>query len=241
MTAPNPGPFTLGGTRSYLVGRRDVLIIDPGPDVDSHVRALAYRVRGADSVRLVLTHGHADHAASAARLSADVDAEVLGPPDVDAVTRVLGDGDRVESDDGELVAFRTPGHTREHLALHWPDHGAVFVGDLLLGRGDTTWVAEYPGCVADYLDSLDRVRALDAEVLYPTHGPPLTDPADALDRFTRHRLERVEQVRRARRRHPDADVEALVDAVYGDTVPSSMRGAARKSLEAVLHHLEAHD
>lgn len=214
-------------------------IIDPGPDVDSHVRALASRVEDAADVVLVLTHGHGDHAASAPRLARELDAEVCGPRTVDAVTRPLEDGDAVDTDEGALVAVHTPGHTRDHLSFHWPDGDAVFVGDLLLGEGDTTWVAEYPGCVADYLTTLERVRSLEASVLYPAHGPPLVDPGRALDRFEGHRRDRIEQVRRAMEAHPEADADALVEVVYGDTVPGSMRGAARKSLEAIVHHLAA--
>ncbi len=220
------------------MGRRSVAIIDPGPDVDDHVRALVSAVQDADEVGILLTHGHADHAGSAARLAGELDAPVHGPEGVTPVTRVLGDGDEVVTDDGTLVAIHTPGHTREHLAFHWPERSAVFVGDPLLGRGDTTWVAEYPGCVADYFESLERVAALDTAVLYPTHGPPLDDPAEALRRFGDHRRARIEEVREARAAHPDADADALVDVVYGDTVPRAMRGAARKSLEAVLHHLD---
>ena len=221
------------------MGSSSIAIIDPGPDVDSHVRALASRASRAREVVILLTHGHADHAEAAPRLAEELSADVLGPEGVADVNRILRDGDEVETDAGTLVAVDTPGHTRHHLAFHWPRRAAVFVGDLLLGRGDTTWVAEYPGCVADYLDSLEHLRGLAPDVLYPTHGPPLTDPMAAVDRFEAHRLERVEQVREARRRHPDADAETLVDVVYGDTVPTAMRGAARRSLEAVLHHLDA--
>lgn len=212
-------------------------IIDPGPDVVDHVRALASRVEGAEEVVIVLTHGHGDHAGAAPRLAGRLGVDVRGPATVDAVTRPLDEGDAVQTDRGALVAVHTPGHTRDHLSFHWPEGDAVFVGDLLLGEGDTTWVAEYRGCVADYLASLDRVASLEPSVLYPTHGPPLDDPSDALDRFESHRRDRIEQVRRAMEAHPGADADELVDIVYGDTVPGSMRGAARKSLEAILDHL----
>ena len=208
--------------------------------MDSHVRALASKGADADTVSLLLTHGHADHAAAAPRLAVALDAEVLGPEGLEGLTSPLGGGDTVETDEGVLVALHTPGHTRDHLAFHWLERRAVFVGDHLLGRGDTTWVAEYPGCVQDYLDSLARLDALDADVLYPAHGPPLEDPKEAVARFRRHRLERIDQVRRARASYPDADTERLVDIVYGGTVPASMHRAARKSLEAVLDHLDVH-
>jgi glyoxylase-like metal-dependent hydrolase (beta-lactamase superfamily II) len=221
------------------VGSRTVAVIDPGPDVELHVRALASALRDADEVVLLLTHGHADHAGAVAALTTEVEATVAGPSGLTGVDRVLTGGDSVTTDEGSLLAVPTPGHTPEHLCYHWPDRGALFAGDHLLGSGDTTWVAEYPGCVADYLASLDRLRTLDLDVIYPAHGPPIEDPAGALDRYERHRRERIRQVDEALAGHPDASPEELLDLVYGLTVPASMRGAALRSLEALIDHVEA--
>jgi glyoxylase-like metal-dependent hydrolase (beta-lactamase superfamily II) len=214
-------------------------VIDPGPDVEDHVRALASAVRGAEVVSIVLTHGHADHAGAVAALAAETGAAVYGPAGVTEVERTLGDGDSIVTDDGTLVAVHTPGHTPEHLCYHWLDRNALFAGDHLLGSGDTTWVAEYPGCVADYLASLERLRTIDLEVIYPAHGPPLEDPASALDRYERHRRYRIRQVEEALERHPGSSMDELLDAVYGSTVPASMRGAARRSLVALVEHVNA--
>ena len=162
---------------------------------------------------------------------------MYGPNGVDGVDEVLVEGASLDTDAGDLVAVHTPGHTPEHLSFHWPSRHALFVGDLFLGVGDTTWVAEYPGCVADYLRSLDRVRQLDLGVMYPTHGPPLEDPEEAIDRFAAHRHSRIEQARRAVREHPGADIEELLDAVYGTELPDALRGAARMSLAALVEYV----
>ncbi len=215
-------------------------VIDPGPDVERHVRALASLGSAADEVTILLTHGHADHAAAAPALARATGATVLGPAGVPGVRRTLEDRDSIETDHGRLVAIHTPGHTPEHLAYSWPERSALFAGDLLLGEGDTTWVAEYPGCVADYLASLERVRAMDLAVIYPTHGPALENPTDALDRFEGHRRSRIAQVREAMRAHPDSDVEALLDVVYGGSLPDGVRGAARLSLEALVDYVTGH-
>jgi len=211
-----------------------MVVIDPGPDVDHHVRALASRLAGADQVAIALTHGHGDHADAARALASATGASVWGPEGVDDVDHILHDGDALETDDGALVAVHTPGHTPEHLCFHWAARSALFAGDLVLGQGDTTWVAEYPGCVADYLASLERVRRLGLDVLYPAHGPPLLDVVEALDRYEGHRRRRIAQVSTAMTAHPGADSETLLDVVYGDTVPLEMRGAARRSLEALV-------
>jgi glyoxylase-like metal-dependent hydrolase (beta-lactamase superfamily II) len=205
--------------------------------VEDHVRALSSVLETADDAAILLTHGHADHAAAAVPLAAATGAPVWGPEGLDGVDHVLQDGDSIETDHGALVACHTPGHTIDHLVYHWPERKALFAGDLVLGVGDTTWVAEYPGCVADYLRSIDRVRAIELSVIYPTHGPPLTDPDTALDRFEAHRRARIRQAADAMSEHPEADIDELVDIVYGGSVPSAMKGAARMSLGALVEYV----
>jgi glyoxylase-like metal-dependent hydrolase (beta-lactamase superfamily II) len=108
----------------------------------------------------------------------------------------------------------------------------------MLGQGDTTWVAEYPGCVSDYFESLARLRLLDLGVIYPTHGPPLEDPVEAIDRFEGHRMERVRQVEEALASLPGSDIEGLLDMVYGDSVPTGLAGAAVRSLAALVDYVK---
>jgi glyoxylase-like metal-dependent hydrolase (beta-lactamase superfamily II) len=215
-----------------------VAVIDPGPVSSDHMRAVASAVERAERVWIVLTHGHADHAGGARSLADEVGAPLWGPESVDGADLRVREGDRVPTDQGELVAVHTPGHTADHHCFHWPDRRALFAGDLLLGQGDTTWVGEYPGCVADYLNSLGRLRALDLDVIYPAHGPPLTDPNDALARYDGHRRARIEQVSAVLEEHPDADVEEVLRAVYGETLPARVGVAARKSLEALIEYVE---
>jgi len=239
LNAGNAGSFTLDGTRTYRVGCGDAVLLDPGPDVEHHVRALVDWVADAERVRVLLTHGHGDHAGSARRLADALRCPVLGPAGVAAVDVVLDDGSPVETDEGVLVAVRTPGHAQDHLCYHWPVRGALFAGDLLLGKGDTTWVGEYPGCVADYLASLERVRALDVSVIYPAHGPALDDVAGTLARYEAHRRARIRQVEEALADRPDADVDALLSAVYGRALPPGTGEAARMSLQALVDHVRS--
>lgn len=237
--AGNAGPFTLDGTRTYRIGRRSAVVLDPGPDVDDHVRALVAWVKDAEEVRIVVTHGHGDHAGAAPRVARALGVPVMGPAGVDAVDAPLADGDAVVTDEGTLRAVDTPGHARHHLALHWEERAAVFVGDLMLGGGDTAWVGEYAGCVADYLDSLARVRTLGARVIYPTHGDPITDPEAALDRFEAHRRLRIRQVEEALRATPGASLEDLMRSVYGEGLPAGVAAAARSSLGALIAHVRS--
>jgi glyoxylase-like metal-dependent hydrolase (beta-lactamase superfamily II) len=216
-----------------------VAVVDPGPDVESHVRAVASALAAARRVTLVLTHGHADLAGAVDALVGALSEEprVVGVGHPRA--RSAGAGG-VPTDRGTLVPVPTPGHTEDHLAWHWPERRALFAGDHLLGAGDTTWVAGYRGCVADYLASLDHVRALDLEVIYPAHGPPLADPADAVERHRAHRVARIDAVRRVLAEHPRAANEQLYRAVYGDRVPPGLEAAARRALSALREYVDTH-
>jgi len=230
--APNPGPVTLTGTRSYVVGGAVAAVIDPGPAIDEHIAALAEVVRGARDVVVLLTHAHGDHADGAGELARLTGGEVWGPGgDRDPV-----DGQVFATSVGGLVAVWTPGHARRHFCFHLPGEGAVFTGDLVLGEGDTTWVGEYPGGVRDYLDSLDRVEALGARVLLPGHGDPLPDPAEAIGRFRAHRMARIEDVRRAIAKTGTADARTVARGVYG-ALPPEIFDMAVSSVEAILDYL----
>ena len=236
IKAGNRGPFTLDGTRTFLVGRGEVGVIDPGPDVERHVRALISSLSGSSQVQILLTHHHGDHAGAAQGLSRALDAPVYGPPSTGC--RPLEPGQSIHTDEGELLAVPTPGHTRDHLSLYWKDAQALFVGDLLLGRGSTTWLGEYDGCVADYLDSLDRVEALAPQLIYPAHGNPIRKVGPAIEAFREHRLRRLRQLRRAREAHPEAPTGTLLEMVYGKRLPERLLKAAEASIRVMLHHLD---
>jgi glyoxylase-like metal-dependent hydrolase (beta-lactamase superfamily II) len=233
-----------------------VAVIDPGPDEEDHIRALVVALEGAREVKILLTHHHRDHAGAAIHLAREVGATIYGPPACRPETKAskdtpkrdenlsgvsfqqLAEGGEVATGQGELVVFEVPGHTRDHLAFHWRQAGALFVGDLLLGRGETTWVGEYLGCMGDYLASLDRVEKLGPSVIYPGHGPPISSPSRALGRFRHHRLERLEQVRMARLENPEADSRQLAAMVYGGEIPDKLLKAATASVDAALFHLD---
>jgi glyoxylase-like metal-dependent hydrolase (beta-lactamase superfamily II) len=225
------------------VGVRRVAIIDPGPAVERHTADIVAAVPDAEAASVLVTHGHPDHAPgarglAAALAAAGIDAEIRGPAGVEGIQRALVDGETIATDEGDLVAIETPGHAREHLAFHWPARKALFAGDLLLGKGDTVWVGEYPGSVADYLRSLERVRGLGLEVVYPAHGSPLEDPTEAIERFAAHRRERIRQVEALLVERPGAGAEELLDRVYGAALPAGVRRAALMSMEALMAHVQ---
>lgn len=226
IVAPNASSMTLDGTRTYLIGRSPVLVIDPGPNDQAHLDAVADSVGNGVSVSIVLTHGHPDHAAGA-----DLLADRLGV----RLTQCM-DGDRLKTDAGIITAIATPGHTPDHFSFHWKQEEAVFCGDLMMGGLDTALVASPEGNLKQYMDSLNRLRALNARIIYPAHGPPIGDPRDAIDRYIRHRQERLMQVRAALARRPRTR-EDLIDTVYGHNLDPALRAYAADALQAYVDYL----
>jgi len=232
VLAGNASPLTLDGTRTFLIGQRQVAVIDPGPASRAHLDAVADAV-GDGAAMILLTHGHADHAAGAnalaGRLGVAVRSCTLGN---------LADGDRIETDAGALMALAMPGHTPDHFCFHLPAQGAVFCGDLLTGGLPTALVASPEGDLANYLKSLDRLRSLEPRVLYPAHGPAFLEAAAALDAYGRHRRAREEQVLRALASGASTPL-AIVDRVYGTGLEPGLRQPAAGAVQAYLEHLEA--
>lgn len=232
LLAPNPSPLTLDGTRTYIVGRRRVAILDPGPLVQSHLDAVAEAVADAESVAILVTHDHPDHAPGARPL-----ADRLGTPVRSASSGTLREGDVVETDAGVLRALATPGHAPDHVAFEWPEGRAIFCGDLMLGGQDSTLVAPPEGDLTDYIASLERLRVVRAAVLYPTHGEPFTDPDAAIERYLRHREERLAQVLGALAAGA-ATPDIILERVYGGALDPRLAAAASGATLAYLAHLE---
>ena len=122
VLAPNPGPMTLDGTNTWVLaepGSQECVVVDPGPLHEAHLAAVldVVAARGLRVATTLLTHGHSDHAESAARF-----AELTGAP-VRALGRGhddLGDGDRVLVGGLELAVVATPGHTGDSLSFVRP-------------------------------------------------------------------------------------------------------------------------
>ena len=235
VRAPNASPLTLDGTRTWLVGRSRVAVIDPGPDLPPHLDAIAAAIHahaGAEVAAILVTHDHPDHAPGARPLAGMVRAPVLS-----LAAGTLRPGDVVRTDAGDLVAVATPGHAPDHVAFHWPEAEAVFVGDLMLGGQESTLVAPPEGDLTEYLASLERLRALRPRMLYPTHGEPFSDAATALDRYRRHREEREAAVLAALAEGPGS-ADLVLKRVYGADLDPRLRVAAAGATLAYLAHLQ---
>jgi glyoxylase-like metal-dependent hydrolase (beta-lactamase superfamily II) len=243
LLAPNPSPMTLDGTNTWLIaepGSASVVVVDPGPQDEGHLRRVhAEAVAGDRRVAaILLTHGHPDHSAGAARL-----AELTGAPvrAADPAQRLgpegLADGDVVAAAGCELRVVSSPGHSADSVCLLLPADGGLFTGDTVLGRGTTVIASD--GNLGDYLRSLRQLRDLagttGVRLLLPGHGPMLTDPAAALGYYLSHREERLDQVRWALAAGAATPAE-IVALIYTD-VDKSVWPAAEQSVRAQLDYL----
>jgi glyoxylase-like metal-dependent hydrolase (beta-lactamase superfamily II) len=250
VVAPNPSPMTLDGTRTFIIGEAKPVVIAPGPADTDHLETLLAALGGVPPIAILLTHLHPDHAAGAPALATATGAPILvgaGAMDTNLLSNVraevLSRPLSLPTDIGVLQSVASPGHVPEHLCFHWtgsglPAGGVVFVGDLLMGVGDTTLVSPPEGDLREYLRSLERVRALGAATLHPAHGPAIHDPAVAIDRYRAHRLARIQQVERALRGRSRLAPGQLVDEVYGAGLEPGLRAAAAGSIAAVIDFLE---
>jgi glyoxylase-like metal-dependent hydrolase (beta-lactamase superfamily II) len=229
VTAPNPGPLTLAGTNTWLVGRSPTFLIDPGPLIDEHLERLFVAIEARGGLGgVALTHDHRDHREALETLLARHPAPLAaGRGEVDVT---LAEDVRF----GPLQAVFTPGHAPDHFALL--ADGACFTGDAVLGDG-SVFISPHPGAMSGYLLALTRLRLReDFEVLCPGHGPLVWDARAKLDRYIDHRLDRENRLIMAlgegRR-----TVQELLDAVWSE-VPDVLRGAATATLAAHLDKLD---
>jgi glyoxylase-like metal-dependent hydrolase (beta-lactamase superfamily II) len=228
IRAANPGPFTLSGTNSWIVGRDPAWLVDPGPVLDVHLAALVAEIDQRGGLGgIALTHDHSDHSAAVPAIRARYPDAPLGAVRGSVDVR-LQDGD----DFGPLEAVATPGHASDHLAF--VTGTAALTGDAVLGEG-SVFIAPDPGALAAYLDALKRLRGRCLEVLCPGHGPLVYDPAAKLDEYISHRLERERRLIAALG-HGKRSVDELLDAAWDD-VPAALRGAAAVTLAAHLDKL----
>jgi glyoxylase-like metal-dependent hydrolase (beta-lactamase superfamily II) len=229
LRAPNPGPLTLSGTNTWVVGRRPAWVIDPGPLLDEHLRRLMAAIDARGGLGgVVLTHDHHDHSEAVETLL-----EVHPAP----LAAGRGEVDFKLTDDahfGPFQAISTPGHAPDHFAL--VADGACFTGDAVLGNG-SVMITPHPGAMSGYLLALTRLHQReDFNVLCPGHGELVWDAHEKLDEYISHRIDRENSLVLALSEGLRT-VPELLDAVWPE-VPETLRPAARATLAAHLDKLE---
>jgi glyoxylase-like metal-dependent hydrolase (beta-lactamase superfamily II) len=254
VVANNPGPFTYLGTGTYIVGQGEVAVIDPGPALDLHLDAILAATANERISHILITHTHQDHAPLAHPLQQRTGAVIYGleeprhqadegeddhgsagdeaprfRPDVS-----VADGQTFTGPGWTLEALLTPGHASNHVAYALREENALFCGDHIMGWS-TTVISPPDGDMTQYYASLDRVQARRFDVLWPTHGPPITDVAPFVEAYRNHRLARERQIL-AELRHGGGTISEMTPRLYRG-VDKRLHAAAARSVLAHLIHL----
>ena len=255
VIANNPGPFTFLGTGTYIVGRGEAAVIDPGPGDPAHLAAILAAVEGERVTHIVITHHHSDHSPLAGPLKAATGATIYGcavahPAEDDTGVKMeaghdlafkpdisLCRGGEISGPGWTLKAIPTPGHTSNHLCYGLPEENACFTGDHIMGWS-TTVITPPDGDMTDYIASLNAIRARGFATLWPTHGPPIRDVDAFIGAYLEHRQERIDQIVSALKAGP-AKIADLVPRLYADVDPKLWPAASRSMLAAMIHLVRA--
>ncbi len=251
VIANNPGPFTYVGTGVYIIGHGEVAVIDPGPMDETHFAALKKALDGETVTHVLVTHGHSDHSPLAAPLAewagCKTYAKNCGVPtakgelgsadDLGFMPDVMvGDGDSFSGPGWTIDVIETPGHTCNHLCFALREENACLSGDHIMGWS-TTVVAPPDGDMADYMDSLEKVRVKGFETLWPTHGDPVRGKDFVntfITEYAKHRRAREAAILE-HLRNGQTSIPAMVEIMYAD-VEKRLHPAAAMS---VLGHMIA--
>ena len=250
VTANNPGPFTFRGTGTYIVGRGEVAVIDPGPELSEHLDAILAATTGERISHIFITHHHLDHSPLARPLSKATGATiygcaVAGPLVEDGVQVEAGydhfvpdvsvcGGATIAGGGWTMEAIATPGHTSNHICYALAEENALFSGDHIMGWS-TTVITPPDGDMGDYLRSLGVIQARGFDTLWPTHGPPITQVAPFIDAYIAHRRERERQIL-DRLAAGDSRIAQMVPRLYA-AVDERLWPAAARSVQAHMIEL----
>jgi len=231
------------GTNAYILGDREIGLIDPGPDIASHIEALLALV--GDRLRWILcTHTHQDHSPAARAVREATGAQVIGMPPPDDGRQdltfvpdwIMHDGERLQTPQFTLRAVHTPGHASNHLCYLLEEEQLLFTGDHVM-QGSTVVIAPPDGNMIAYLTALERLLGFDLKRFGPGHGHVIETPHDEVRRLIKHRLARELKVVQALSRAGRGDLDKLVTFAYDD-VSEKLHPVARRSLLAHLLKLE---
>jgi glyoxylase-like metal-dependent hydrolase (beta-lactamase superfamily II) len=237
LHARNPSPLTGRGNNTWLIDGALPTLIDAGVGAPDHLDAISEALGDRPLARVLVTHGHADHASGVPALRErwprlDV---FKWPQPGEQGSQPLSDGQTLGAGDGELIVLHTPGHAVDHVCFWNRQARHLFAGDMVVAGTTVMIPAGRGGNLREYLDSLRRLKALDATRMYPGHGPVIDRPSDIIDEYLAHRDLRERQIL-ACLRDGVTDPDLMVERIYAG-LDERLRQAARLTVEAHLEKL----
>ena len=254
VLAKNPSGFTFRGTGTYVVGKGNVAVIDPGPLLTDHIEALKQSLVGETVTHILITHTHMDHSPAADPLKGHWQAPTYGygphgagkleegiqveeggdmnfQPDV-----TIRDGDMIEGEGWTIECVYTPGHTSNHMCYALREENALFTGDHVMGWS-TSVISPPDGDMTRYMKSLELLLTRPEEIYWPTHGTFIRDVNNYVRSFIDHRLEREKQILNCLEQGL-TDITKMVPVMYTDTDKELYGAAARSVLSAMVRMVD---
>ena len=244
ITANNGGIFTGKGTNTYLIGKEDITLIDPGPNIPEHIDKIL-SVGKNKIKRILVTHTHTDHSPAALPISKKlnipmfgrlVDRESQWEDETFIPDNVLSHGDEISTDEYSLETIHTPGHASNHLCFYIKEIKCLLTGDHIMD-GSTVVIAPPDGNMTEYINSLRLLEDYEINYFAPGHGNIMKEPTKTINSIIRHRLSRESKVFRCVEKKQNSNIDQLLLLVYDD-VPEMLHPIAKMSLLAHLIKLE---
>ena len=256
LTAPNPSPMTSTGTNTYILGRKELLIIDPGPNSEAHLRNIMEVIPKYTKVtHILITHSHLDHSGLAPKLSKILNAPTLAfgtaldglSNDMKSICKMgltsekfgidtefvpdhfLKDGEKISSREWEVVAHHTPGHLSNHICYQYLDK--LFTGDHIM-EWSTSVISPPEGDVSQFINSCEKIYNLHCEKFYPGHGIPVENPSERIAELIEHRKKREIEILNFLKNR-DATISQITKNIYFN-IDQNLLSVASRNVKAHL-------
>ena len=256
LTAPNPSPMTSTGTNTYILGRKELLIIDPGPNSEAHLRNIMEVIPKYTKVtHILITHSHLDHSGLAPKLSKILNAPTLAfgtaldglSNDMKSICKMgltsekfgidtefvpdhfLKDEEKITSREWEVVAHHTPGHLSNHICYQYLDK--LFTGDHIM-EWSTSVISPPEGDVSQFINSCEKIYNLHCEKFYPGHGIPVENPSERIAELIEHRRKREIEILNFLKNR-DATISQITKNIYFN-IDQNLLSVASRNVKAHL-------
>ena len=256
LIAPNPSPMTSTGTNTYILGRKELLIIDPGPNSEAHLRNIMEVIPNNTKVtHILITHSHLDHSGLAPKLSKILNAPTLAfgtaldglSNDMKSICKMgltsetfgidtefvpdhfLEDKEKISSLEWEVVAHHTPGHLSNHICYQYLDK--LFTGDHIM-EWSTSVISPPEGDVSQFINSCEKIYNLHCEKFYPGHGIPVENPSERIVELIEHRKKREIEILNFLKNR-DATISQITKNIYFN-IDQNLLSVASRNVKAHL-------